>query len=683
MCRNKSFLLFILCLSCTWALRGWHITNIGTSNSKYRYLSNFLRTKDIIDTLYLATAIQSLSLIGEKSIERSRFTRNVGAFSTLLQALEIYKGVNNGSLLVPSTFKVPFGSDIWPSNLWGFPLGRRVVDTRCKKIHKSEMCRDMLDSLGFVWDPSREKMYRTLDCIRVYLRKYPDKRLQSSFIVPHGEMGWPAQSGGYRLGAAVRRLKSKKDLMQNVSETRIIEELLMSCEVLNSEKTFKVSEDDLIHLVRIFGEQYSHVDIPSNFKVPSSYTWPEHLWGLRLGSRIADIKRGKSGNQELRIALHALGISPSDENSRMLRFERGSFNETIRALSVYKKMYGNLMVPSSFRVPQETSNTPWAILGESNAGLRLGNRVNAIRAASEKRRLSPRVREVLNAMGFVWRATEYKYQTFISVLEIFQATNGHIEVPRTFVVPGSGEASKIWPKFSRGYKLGSQLRRLRKGSLFSEKQRLALAKRFPKIAISSESSTEYGPISCLSDGTPFHLFYKSLVYFQSKYGHTYVPTSFVVPGFDEDLPSEDWPVECRGYKLGKVCKKVRKLGEVDFLLFASKIKEENNTSTIREKEFDIRKHQALDMLHELSFSFLSTTELKFERVCKALLTHRRLFGDMDVPRYFVVPKVDDDWPPECLGMRLGLRVRDIKAGLAYRGEKYTKVLFDIGFFASD
>jgi hypothetical protein len=69
---------------------------------------------------------------------------------------------------------------------------------------------------------------------------------------------------------------------------------------------------------------------------------------------------------------------------------------------------------------------------------------------------------------------------------------------------------------------------------------------------------------------------------------------------------------------------------------------------------------------------------KFQLILSTLQVHDDLYGDMLVPRYFVVP-AEDPWPPAAHGMQLGNRVRNIRARRAYNKPRYHQQLADVGF----
>ena len=73
-----------------------------------------------------------------------------------------------------------------------------------------------------------------------------------------------------------------------------------------------------------------------------------------------------------------------------------------------------------------------------------------------------------------------------------------------------------------------------------------------------------------------------------------------------------------------------------------------------------------------------SSEVKFFEILAALRAHNEVFGDMLVPRYFIVP-TESPWPESTWGMQLGNRVRNIRAKCAYNRPKFHQILLDNGF----
>ena len=63
---------------------------------------------------------------------------------------------------------------------------------------------------------------------------------------------------------------------------------------------------------------------------------------------------------------------------------------------------------------------------------------------------------------------------------------------------------------------------------------------------------------------------------------------------------------------------------------------------------------------------LKKKDQNFELILSALKTHDDLFGDLLVPRYFVVPH-EEPWQRDTWGMPLGHKVRNIR----YRGARHS------------
>jgi hypothetical protein len=73
------------------------------------------------------------------------------------------------------------------------------------------------------------------------------------------------------------------------------------------------------------------------------------------------------------------------------------FHQIVEALTVYKKLNGDLLVKGSFVIPSES---PWP---EDLRGLNLGRQVTTIRSQRSYVRNNPEREQLLNDMGFVWK----------------------------------------------------------------------------------------------------------------------------------------------------------------------------------------------------------------------------------------------------------------------------------------
>lgn len=79
-------------------------------------------------------------------------------FQNVYTALATYQNLYD-DLLVPQPFVVPKNSPDWPKEIWGLRLGARVNAIRSQGtfVNNSPTRRKLLDDLGFVWSPPKER----------------------------------------------------------------------------------------------------------------------------------------------------------------------------------------------------------------------------------------------------------------------------------------------------------------------------------------------------------------------------------------------------------------------------------------------------------------------------------------------------------------------------------------------
>ena len=89
----------------------------------------------------------------------------------------------------------------------------------------------------------------------------------------------------------------------------------------------------------------------------------------------------------------------------------------------------------------------------------------------------------------------------------------------------------------------------------------------------------------------------------------------------------------------------------------------------------------VEVLSQLDLHPLPRRRCQIQLTVAALQAHFEVFGDFLVPRYFVVP-YEDPWPREAWGMQLGNRARNIRYYGAYSDAESRLILREIGFFSS-
>jgi hypothetical protein len=138
---------------------------------------------------------------------------------------------------------------------------------------------------------------------------------------------------------------------------------------------------------------------------------------------------------------------------------------------------------------------------------------------------------------------------------------------------------------------------------------------------------------------------KALLAYKAKYKNLLAPRSFVIPQNDE-REKDLWGVE-----LGGVVNDIRGINGY----YADKRPE----------------------LEEMGFDFVYQNLRRWQRMKKALLACKRIYGDWELHKSFVVPE-DSSWEPELWGMGLGRTVYDIRNSGYYK--KYSDELIEIDFF---
>lgn len=137
------------------------------------------------------------------------------------------------------------------------------------------------------------------------------------------------------------------------------------------------------------------LDVPSTYVVPDCEPWPVSTRGLPLGKIIPTVrsKAYLKSHPDAEAKLNSLGFGPdSKAAANDVRYQR-----VYDALVKYKELYGDLLVPQPFTVPEDSDEWP-----EEVRGLRLGARVNAIRSQGTFVKTDPSRKEELDALGFVW-----------------------------------------------------------------------------------------------------------------------------------------------------------------------------------------------------------------------------------------------------------------------------------------
>lgn len=228
-------------------------------------------------------------------------------WNLVLEALVTFSSLH-GHVLVPHKFVVPRTHE-WSKATWGIALGDCVYRIRSRhdflRGSSAASRRVQLDGLGFVWDVN-DSRYRTFyRALRHYAQlnsagyfsKGANKplRVPSSYKVP-GTPEWPRGMLGYPLGAKCVAVRQKELYVKgNPHRRQMLDDLGFHWSGNADLGWLRVS-----HAAAIYSRLNDRkLDVDFHFKVPrppddlmdkDSWPWPEHLWGLRLGQRLKDIR---------------------------------------------------------------------------------------------------------------------------------------------------------------------------------------------------------------------------------------------------------------------------------------------------------------------------------------------------------------------------------------------------------
>ena len=131
--------------------------------------------------------------------------------------------------------------------------------------------------------------------------------------------------------------------------------------------------DQVIRLFEDYKKEYGDILVPERYTTKS---------GIKLGKIVKNIRNGKrKPSADEKAMLNDLGFVWKVKESSW------AFEEVVKLLEEYKKKYGDLLVPRYYT---------------TESGVYLGKIVSFIR--SGKRKTSTEEKEMLDSIGFVWKA---------------------------------------------------------------------------------------------------------------------------------------------------------------------------------------------------------------------------------------------------------------------------------------
>lgn len=284
----------------------------------------------------------------------------------------------------------------------------------------------------------------------------------------------------------------------------------------------------------------------------------------------------------------------------------------------YKRIYGNVHIRADFVVPYGDERWP-----EELQGLKLGNLAERIRINLKKVGYYNFFDvERLLEMGFKLYFREHKIDSIFLAFQTFKNLFGHCKVSRSFVV---GEEDTNWPEECRGMLLGETLHGIR-----NKKLHKPIHEDLITLGVDLEEHPRF-------IGQAFDRVFEALSVYKAIHGNLDVPRDYVVPKNEPEYPPRSY-----GCRLGNALYSIKTKGK--FL-----------------------EHRA--DLETLGLVFHGKKHPGFATTLAAFKAYKERYGDLRVPKKFIVPSDDPSFPPETWGLRLGNSLQSIRNHSAHREHK--------------
>ncbi|KAF0690472.1 Aste57867_18128 [Aphanomyces stellatus] len=356
-------------------------------------------------------------------------------FPEFIQAATIYHTLHRDETSVtnlPKHFIVPDDEPAYPPHLHGLKLNTAAVRTHYKNGNLHPESVAALRAIHFVFDVNELKWTLKIRAFETYKALHGDLKIQQDFIVPANDDRWPRDTWGMRLGLAVRSMRQKTDMApdraaQLTAMGFVWNILEQSWETkLLALKTYKALHGDLL--------------VPYSFKTPAPphIDWPEATCNMKLGHAVHNLRQNVEDMPATRRALlNAIGF--------VWDCLELSWDTKLVALSQYKALFGDVVVPYSFRVPRNDAQWPMDCWD-----LKLGHAVHNLRQTGRLDMPAER-RDQLDRLGFVWDGLDGSWDAKLVALRTYRHMCGHVDVPPLFKVPKAAP----WPPETWELKLGA------------------------------------------------------------------------------------------------------------------------------------------------------------------------------------------------------------------------------------
>eukprot|EP00968_Pinguiococcus_pyrenoidosus_P016655 scaffold1616_cov310-Pinguiococcus_pyrenoidosus.AAC.23 len=292
--------------------------------------------------------------------------------------------------------------------------------------------------------------------LRLFVDTNGHARVSARYMMPDKEET-PEELRGYNLGTRLRNLIKGKNVLAEEHPN-----VLSVLGDLGVDLDDEMSEwDRIIWALRTYKELMGDTKMAARFVIPAEDKWPKQLWGFRIGPKLQGIRtygwHVRDDEQRMK-QIDELGFEWRRLETDESRAE--PFEVIVEALQQYKRVLGDLAVPSNFVVP---SVEPWP---RHLAGLPLGQRVAAIRSTDLYVEGNRDRVKLLSELGFIWSTREQnvdkRFKLALEAISKYKELYGDAEVPQFFKVP----RDPSWPEHLWDMQLGNRVNSIRSHGTF-------------------------------------------------------------------------------------------------------------------------------------------------------------------------------------------------------------------------
>eukprot|EP01033_Poteriospumella_lacustris_P010261 gene10261-biopygen4583 len=333
---------------------------------------------------------------------------------------------------------------------------------------------------------------------------------------------------------------------------------------------------------------------------------------MRLGSAI-DTVRNNRGFEAHRSRFEALGLTFDRWNEPQYPFAL-----VRQALESFHGRYGHYEVPTTYVVAADDGAYAVPV-----RGMKLGQIVHHIIHDE----VYAEHRGELEAMGVPLKPRkELMVDRICEAVRCYRREYGETKrIPSTYKVP---EESSSYPREPWGLALGKVVYDICKRGAYADYR-----DRFEALGLKIEIPS---PLDTLMEDKLI-VVATLLPLFRQLYHHANVPTAFVVPA------EEPWPRELHGDRLGM---RISYLRAAKKRLPPAQVKQLDNAGMVWSDE-----------------------EYQVGRIERGLTTYKAMYGDVRIPKLFVVPHGDGRWDRDLWDMRLGSAIDTVRNGSAFEAHR--------------